>query len=68
MIATAKKAGLRLWVYGTAALLTTICGFPLAWLILTSIKPDREIFAAVTTFWTDRPSLDAYARLFEETN
>lgn len=68
MIATAKKAGLRLWVYGTAALLTTICGFPLAWLILTSIKPDREIFAAVPTFWTDRPSLDAYARLFEETN
>jgi len=68
MIATAKKAGLRLWVYGTAALLTTICGFPLAWLILTSIKPDREIFTSEPTFWTDRPSLDAYARLFEETN
>ncbi len=68
MIAAAKKAGLRLWVYGTAALLATICGFPLAWLILTSIKPDREIFAAVPTFWTDLPSLDAYARLFEETN
>jgi ABC-type glycerol-3-phosphate transport system permease component len=55
-------------VYGTAALLATICGFPLAWLILTSIKPDREIFTAVPTFWTDTPSLDAYARLFEETN
>lgn len=68
MIAGAKKAGLRLWVYGTAALLTTICGFPLAWLMLTSIKPDREIFAAVPTFWTNLPSLDAYARLFEETN
>ncbi len=68
MIAGAKKAGLRLWVYGTAALLATICGFPLAWLILTSIKPDREIFAAEPTFWTDLPSLDAYARLFEETN
>jgi ABC-type glycerol-3-phosphate transport system permease component len=68
MISDAKKAGLRLWVYGTAALLATICGFPLAWLILTSIKPDREIFTAVPTFWTDTPSLDAYARLFEETN
>ena len=68
MNATAKKAGLRLWVYGTAALLTTICGFPLAWLILTSIKPDREIFTAEPTFWTDFPSLDAYARLFDETN
>jgi len=68
MIAGAKKAALRLWVYGTAALLATICGFPLAWLMLTSIKPDREIFAAVPTFWTDLPSLDAYARLFEETN
>lgn len=68
MISDAKKAGLRLWVYGTAALLATICGFPLAWLMLTSIKPDREIFTAVPTFWTDTPSLDAYARLFEETN
>ncbi len=68
MIATAKKAGLRLWVYGTAALLTTICGFPLAWLILTSIKPDREIFTSEPTFWTDFPSLDAYVRLFDETN
>lgn len=68
MIAAAKKAGLRLWVYGTAAVLATICGFPLAWLILTSIKPDREIFSAEPTFWTDLPSLDAYARLFEETN
>lgn len=68
MIAVAKKAGLRLWVYGTAALLATICGFPLAWLILTSIKPDREIFTSEPTFWTDQPSLDAYARLFEETN
>ncbi len=68
MIAVARKAGLRLWVYGTAALLTTICGFPLAWLILTSIKPDREIFTSNPTFWTNFPSLDAYARLFEETN
>ncbi len=68
MIADAKKVGLRLWVYGTAALLTTICGFPLAWLILTSIKPDREIFTSIPTFWTDTPSLDAYARLFSETN
>ncbi len=68
MIVAAKKAGLRLWVYGTAAVLATICGFPLAWLILTSIKPDREIFTSEPTFWTDFPSLDAYARLFEETN
>ena len=68
MIADAKKAGIRLWVYGTAAFLATICGFPLAWLMLTSIKPDREIFAAVPTFWTASPSLDAYVRLFEETN
>jgi ABC-type glycerol-3-phosphate transport system permease component len=37
-------------------------------LILTSIKPDREIFTAIPTFWTDQPSLDAYARLFSETN
>ena len=58
----------RLAVYGFAALLAFLCGFPLLWMVLTSIKPDREILTAIPTFWTSQPTLGAYGRLFSETN
>ncbi|MFZ0853139.1 MAG: carbohydrate ABC transporter permease [Hyphomicrobiaceae bacterium] len=58
----------RLAVYGFAALLAFLCGFPLLWMVLTSIKPDREILTAIPTFWTTQPTLGAYRRLFSETN
>lgn len=63
-----KPALGRLFVYGLAALLAFVCGFPLLWMILTSIKPDREILTAIPTFWTSHPTLGAYGRLFSETN
>ena len=37
-------------------------------MVLTSIKPDREILTAIPTFWTSQPTLGAYGRLFSETN
>ncbi|MFZ4808882.1 MAG: carbohydrate ABC transporter permease [Hyphomicrobiaceae bacterium] len=58
----------RAIVYGAAALLAFLCGFPLLWMVLTSIKPDREILTAVPTFWTLQPTLGAYERLFSSTN
>jgi ABC-type glycerol-3-phosphate transport system permease component len=54
-------------VYGAAAMLVVVCGFPLLWMLLTSIKPDREILNLVPTFWTDSPHLHAYERLFTKT-
>ena len=58
----------RLWVYGLAALMALFAGFPLAWMALTSIKPDREILTAVPTVWPSVLEIDAYLRLFETTN
>ncbi len=57
------------WIgrHGAALLLVLLCGFPLLWMVLTSIKPDREILTAVPTFWTSEPTLGAYERLFEQT-
>jgi ABC-type glycerol-3-phosphate transport system permease component len=57
----------RAGVYLGAALLTFACGFPLFWMGLTSIKPDREIVTATPGFWTAAPHLDAYRRLFSQT-
>lgn len=53
--------------YSAAFGLVLLCGFPLLWMVLTSIKPDREILTAIPTFWTAEPTLGAYQRLFEQT-
>ena len=58
----------RLLVYGAALVLITLCGFPLLWMVLTSIKPDQEILSAAPTFWTAKPHFGAFERLFETTN
>ena len=57
----------RTATYGGAALLAFVCGFPLFWMALTSIKPDREIITATPSFWTAMPHLGAYRRLFDQT-
>ena len=30
-------------IYGMAALLLALCGFPLLWMFMTTLKPDAEI-------------------------
>lgn len=57
----------RMAVYLFAGVMTLACGFPLYWMALTSIKPDREIIQAVPTFFTWDAHLDAYQRLFTQT-
>ncbi len=55
-------------VYGMAAMLLALCGFPLLWMVLTTLKPDREIISATPTLFTTAPHLDHYVRLFTQTN
>ncbi|MCP5155840.1 MAG: carbohydrate ABC transporter permease [Ectothiorhodospiraceae bacterium] len=55
-------------IYGFAALLLAICGFPLLWMVMTTLKPDSEIITAEPTLWTSAPHLEHYVRLFEQTN
>ncbi len=57
----------RTTIYGSAAILAFVCGFPLFWMGLTSVKPDREIITATPRMWTSLPHFDAYRRLFAET-
>jgi ABC-type glycerol-3-phosphate transport system permease component len=57
----------RTAVYVSAGILLLICGFPLYWMVLTSLKPDREIIQAIPTFFTWDAHLDAYHRLFTTT-
>lgn len=58
----------RTWIHVAAVTLALLCGFPLVWMLLTSIKPDREILAAEPVFWPSAFQIEAYVRLFETTN
>jgi len=58
----------RIWIYLLAVVMGLICGFPLLWMLITSVKPDREILTAEPVFWPSVFHLDAYVRLFETTN
>lgn len=58
----------RTWIYVAAIMMALLCGFPLAWMVLTSLKPDREILTAEPVFWPSMFQIDAYVRLFETTN
>jgi ABC-type glycerol-3-phosphate transport system permease component len=67
-VSPALRRGLgRAGTYLGAGALAFACGFPLFWMAMTSIKPDREIVTATPSFWTAAPHLDAYRRLFEQT-
>ena len=55
-------------VYGVAAVLLAICGFPLLWMVMTTLKPDSEIITATPTLFTESPHLQHYVRLFQQTN
>ncbi len=54
-------------VYGMAAMLLTICGFPLLFMFMTTLKPDGEIITASPTLFTSSPHLEHYYRLFATT-
>lgn len=56
-----------LGVYVFAALLLAVCGFPLLWMVMTTLKPDSEIITATPTLFTENPHLQHYVRLFEQT-
>lgn len=58
----------RFLLYGLVAALATLCGFPLVWMLLTSLKPDREILTAEPVLWPSAFQVDAYLRLMETTN
>ena len=57
-----RHAAERAAIYLGAAALAFACGFPLFWMALTSVKPDREIITATPSFWTGAAHLDAYRR------
>jgi ABC-type glycerol-3-phosphate transport system permease component len=64
--ARARKIGYRVMVYGGALLLTAYCVVPLAWMVLTSLKPPAEVITYPPAIVPKEPTLRNFRLLFEE--
>ena len=50
------------------ALFMVLLIFPFYWILITSIKPESELYGAVVTYWPHHISFVAYRNLFESFN
>ena len=58
----------RISFYIGVATFALFCGFPMIWMVLTSIKPDRDILTSTPVFWSWDVHLDHYRSLFDQTD
>lgn len=58
----------RALLYGGALFLVLQAAFPFFWMVSTSFKPPREVFAQPPTFIPGDPTWDNFGRLFTTTN
>ena len=49
------------------AIILLIVLFPVYWMLLTSIKPNREMFEADNILWLRRPTFENFIQLIRET-
>ncbi|GIT24187.1 MAG: hypothetical protein CM1200mP41_02310 [Gammaproteobacteria bacterium] len=68
MNARLKKILSRISFYIGVATFALFCGFPMIWMVLTSIKPDGDILRATPVFWSWDTHLDHYRNLFDQTD
>jgi ABC-type glycerol-3-phosphate transport system permease component len=54
----------RLAIYGTALMLAVFVGFPLLWMMISSIKPSTELFVHPPRILPDRMTLIWYRNIF----
>jgi ABC-type glycerol-3-phosphate transport system permease component len=54
--------------WGIRGLLFLFCGFPLYWMLVSSVKPPTELLASPPTLWPRELSGRTYVKLFAETN
>ncbi|WP_270936014.1 carbohydrate ABC transporter permease [Falsiroseomonas oryzae] len=50
-----------------AWLVVFVTAFPLVWMVITSVKPQFELFRIPPTFWPEQITFEHYARLLWET-
>lgn len=64
-VARPRRRRYRGWLYLVLFVLAVPFLFPTWWMVTSSFKPVREIFAFPPALWPSSPTVDAYARVFE---
>ena len=63
-----RPSRLGYWSYSLAAwIVVFVVAFPLLWMVLTSVKPQSELFAIPPSFFPKAPTLEHYATLLNAT-
>ncbi|CDX41985.1 hypothetical protein LCM4577_03235 [Mesorhizobium sp. LCM 4577] len=60
-----KSLGGRTLAYVLMIVVTALWGAPILWMLVTSIKPESEIYAYPPAWIPDAPTLEAYGALFQ---
>ncbi|MBL4811702.1 MAG: carbohydrate ABC transporter permease [Rhodobacteraceae bacterium] len=63
MARTSQSWGLRTLKIGFMSLVGLSVAFPVYWMVITSFKPNSEIYQRNPTFYPQAPTLDAYVAL-----
>ena len=63
-----RRLSFRVFLYGGALFFALQAAFPFFWMVSTSFKPPREVFAQPPTFIPQDPVWENFSRLFTTTN
>jgi multiple sugar transport system permease protein len=63
-----SRLGAPAAAWALRVVLLVFCGFPLYWMIVSSVKSPVELLASPPTLWPQELSLRTYVKLFTETN
>ena len=58
-----RRRGARAATYAAAAAVGLFCAGPFAWMIVTSLKPDAEIFSRTPVVWPSDPLFSRYGEV-----
>ncbi|MBI3454553.1 MAG: carbohydrate ABC transporter permease [Candidatus Rokubacteria bacterium] len=68
MSLSGSRLGAPAAAWALRGLLLVFCGFPLYWMIVSSVKSPIELLASPPTLWPQELSFRTYVKLFTETN
>lgn len=68
MISTNKKRKRIVVLYLPLAILLIFLLFPFYWTFVTSIKPEKELYGSVVTYWPLNVTWESYRKLFVDFN
>ncbi len=63
-----RRLGLPTAAWTLRLILLVFCGFPLYWMLISSVKSPVELLASPPTLWPRELTLRTYVKLFTETN